>query len=360
MLLKSSVINKITAKGNDNIEYCEETILSESSQSRVTFVPFFIKHSDPKKERDLSIKLIKYNKNNKKISSQLIQENDFSLNKEAAINLRDRLNELFALKSVPESGHFLVIKMGEGETVDLSGLDSGDVARAVISILENEEVAANIDAVDFSDDLAFAFRHSIRIKGLVRAMDELEKALNENDNEQFYQDWCEANSWIFGNQYIMKDRERSISRNDKVDFLTASVISGFRDIVELKKPSFNVLNYDSSHSSYYFSSEVSKAIGQCHRYLDVFAEEAGRGLLDNPEIIAYHPRATIVIGRSKDWDDVKHRALHGLNSRLNNISILTYDHLLVQGRRLIDILKNGQYSTISNYTDNFDGDELPF
>ena len=54
-----------------------------------------------------------------------------------------------------------------------------------------------------------------------------------------------------------------------------------------------------------FSSEASKAIGQCHRYLDVFSKVASDGLLGNEQIAAYHPEATIVIGRSVDWDESK-------------------------------------------------------
>ena len=153
-------------------------------------VPFFIKHTDPQKERDLSVKLIKA----KEKSNFQIESTNIYLNQSANIRLRDKLNELFALKSTSDNGNFLIIKLGEGSNVDLSGLDSKAVAQAVISILETEEVSANIDAVDFSDDLAFAFRHSIRIKGLIKAMDELENALSTNDNEQFYQDWCETNS----------------------------------------------------------------------------------------------------------------------------------------------------------------------
>lgn len=54
--------------------------------------------------------------------------------------LKDKLNELFAVRRVPEEGNFLVIRMGSGTKVDLNGLDSHDVAKAVISILENEEI----------------------------------------------------------------------------------------------------------------------------------------------------------------------------------------------------------------------------
>ena len=79
------------------------------------------------------------------------------------------------------------------------------------------------------------------------------------------------------------------------------VISGYRDIVELKRPDMRVLLYDEDHRNFYFSADVSRAIGQCHRYLDVLHEVAAQGLLDHPEIVAYHPRRIIVIGRSARW-----------------------------------------------------------
>ncbi len=134
------------------------------------------------------------------------------------------------------------------------------------------------------------------------------------------------------------DKIRSISAGDNVDFLVPSAITGFRDLIELKRPDHPVLNEDTSHNCHYFSAEVSKAIGQCHRYLDVLHEEAGRGLRDHPQIISYHPRATIVIGRSYNWADAQHKALHGLNSRLTDITVITYDQLLRQGQRLLEIV----------------------
>lgn len=355
--MDSRFVNKKPAKTNENIELGETTILHASSQSEISMVPFFIKHSDPAKERDLSVKMIK----SRKTSGISISEHEINLNESALIILRDKLNALLQLKKIPENGNFLLVRLGDEQQVDLSGLDSTDVAKALISVLENDDIIAHIDAIDFSDDLAFAFRNSIHIKSLIKAMDELEVALDTEDSEQFYQDWCERNGWIFGNQYVMKDFERRISRNDNVDFLATSVLSGFRDIIELKKPTFSVLNYDQSHDSFYFTSEVSKAIGQCHRYLDVFAEEAVAGLRDNREIVAYHPRATVIVGRSDDWNEQQHRALHGLNSRMNGISVLTYDHLLMQGRRLIDMLQNTPHPDQSFATDDFEiDDNLPF
>lgn len=117
-----------------------------------------------------------------------------------------------------------------------------------------------------------------------------------------------------------------------------TVISGYRDIVELKRPDVPVLLYDTAHRNFYLSADVSKAIGQCHRYLDVLQEVAAVGLRDHPEVVAYHPRAIIVVGRSAGWSAEKLRALHGLNSRLSGVTVMTYDQLLAQGERLVEIL----------------------
>lgn len=110
-----------------------------------------------------------------------------------------------------------------------------------------------------------------------------------------------------------------------------------------------------ANKAYYFSAEVSKAIGQCHRYLDVFSQAAANGLLGHEQIVAYHPEATIVIGRSFSWDSAKIKALHGLNSRLSGISIITYDYLLAQGESLVDYLSG--YNT-DDGEDRFD--DIPF
>jgi hypothetical protein len=83
---------------------------------------------------------------------------------------------------------------------------------------------------------------------------------------------------------------------------------------------------------------TTSSIGQVHRYLDVLQEVAGHGLRDHPEILAYHPRAVIVIGRSNTWNSDQLKALHGLNSRLSGVSLMTYDQLLSMGDRLLEIM----------------------
>jgi hypothetical protein len=153
---------------------------------------------------------------------------------------------------------------------------------------------------------------------------------------------------------------RDISTGDRLDILLPTVIAGYRDLVELKRPDMPVLLYDQGHRDFYFSADVSKAIGQCHRYLDVLHEIAANGLRDHPEIVAYHPRAIIVIGRSSDWDEDKLKALHGLNRRLSGLVVMTYDQLLAQGERLVEILSpSGEPSNAAVKSSDFD-DDIPF
>jgi hypothetical protein len=171
------------------------------------------------------------------------------------------------------------------------------------------------------------------------AVSKLRQLLDAGEVEEaVYQKWCSDHTWAFGNAYVMRDEVREISPGDHLDILLPTVISGHRDIVELKRPDMRVLLLDETHKNYYFSSEVSRAMGQCHRYLDVLHEVAAKGLRDHPEIVAYHPRAIIVIGRSHDWTLEMLRALHGLNQRLSGISVMTYDQLLAQGERLIEMV----------------------
>lgn len=192
---------------------------------------------------------------------------------------------------------------------------------------------------ELSESLINAFSGAIRLGEMRRAVQELRVHLsNDVADESVYQSWCQKHSWAFGNAYVMTDRVREISPGDHLDLLLPTVISGYRDIVELERPDAPVLLFDSAHRSFYFSADVSKAIGQCHRYLDVLHEVAANGLRDHPDIVAYHPRAMIVIGRSAGWSEEKLRALHGLNSRLTGVSVMTYDHLIAQGERLVELL----------------------
>jgi hypothetical protein len=275
--------------------------------------------------------------------------------------LRDHL----AVAREGTDGEYVIIKVNEG-TAHFDDVDPAAVATAITRVLGRPDIARHLADTELSDELVGAFKGAIRLQEMKSAVAILRQHLDAGDSdESVYQTWCKNHSWAFGNAYVMSDDVRDISAGDTLDLLMPSVISGYRDIVELKRPDVAVLNHDQSHRNYYFAAEVSKSIGQVHRYMDVLHEAAASGLQDHPEIVAYHPRAIIVIGRSNDWDVGRLKALHGLNRRLNGIMVMTYDQLLVQGQRLIEILSSEQGDLFSEPTPDLsvfgdDEDGFPF
>lgn len=317
------------------VDYGDPVILYDTSKRRVVVVPFFIPHSD---HTELAVKLITYAKAPPPTDWAVIEEKSLSLGESASRRLLTALRTHLAVAESGEEGNFLVIRVSEG-TAQLGTHDPAKVAAALTKVLSQDEILQHLDGTELSTELVSAFRGAIRLNEMRSAVAQLRQFLEEGESsESVYQDWCEKHTWAFGNAYVVRDDVREISTGDKLDLLLPNVIAGYRDIVELKRPDMSVLYYDEAHKNFYFSADVSKALGQCHRYLDVLHEVAANGLRDHPEVVAYHPRAVVVIGRSNGWNEPKLRALHGLNRRLSGVTIMTYDHLLAQGERLMELL----------------------
>ena len=344
------VERKVANSGN--VEYANPETLRETGKSRLVLVPFFIRHSD---HTELSIKLQVVRKANPPETWSDHEEKSISLDAHATEELANALQKMLAVAGEDGVGNYITLPLGK-EGVSLEGRDPAEVARALISALSDDTIAQHISGVELGPKIIQALRYSVRLEEMKSAMSELRMYLDGDQNdERVYQKWCEAHPWSFGNQFVVNDSIRNISTQDQVDILVPRINAGFRDIIELKRPDMEVLKKDESHRDFFFSRDASKAIGQCHRYLDVFSEVASKGLLGHEEIVAYHPNATIVIGRSNDWESDRIKALHGLNSRLNGIRVVTYDYLLAQGDSLVSYLSNE-----ANRLEGEEEENLPF
>ncbi len=340
------------------VGYGETVVIHETSQTRIVFVPFFVHHSS---HTELTSKIVTYRKRQPPFDWMLDEVKSRSLDSAATNALYRALRANLQVAEEENDGDYLIIRIGEG-TANIADHEPAAVARALTTLLSSPEIAKHVAGSDLDRELTVALRTAIRLSEMRDAVAQLREYLeSETNDESIYQAWCEAHSWCFGNAYVMRDDLRGISAHDHLDLLLPNVISGYRDIVELKRPNMQVLLWDSNHRNYYFSADVSKAVGQCHRYLDILHETAQRGLRDNPEIIAYHPRAIIVLGRSKGWTSKEFHALHGLNHRLSGVTVLTYDQLLAQGERLVDMLAdNAGNTSVAHEPDDWDPDDLPF
>lgn len=326
---------KRRAARRENVSYGDTVTLHESNRQRQTMVPFFVDRSSG---TQVTVKLQTFTKSGPH-GLVLDEEKSLSLNEGAARRLHQALGAHFAVAEESEGdGEYLVIRVDDG-AARVEDHDPADVAKALSGVLGRPEIASHLAGADLSEALVTAMSSAIRLSEMRDAVGTLRQHLSAGTtDEATYQAWCEAHAWAFGNAFVMRDEVRDISAGDSIDVMLPTVMSGHRDIVELKRPDMSVLRYDTSHRNWYWASEVTKAIGQCHRYLDVLHENAAKGLLDHPEVVAYHPRAIVVIGRSHDWDDDWQKALRGLNARLSGIQIMTYDHLLAQGERLLQMV----------------------
>lgn len=328
----AKVVRKTASSGK--LDYVPVVVLNETTKSKLDVLGLLIPHSD---HTGFSIKLQGYKKT-KSSPWEEDQPKTINLTEISTLKLFKYLQTHLPLTEQAEAGEFILIKVANG-AVDLTGHDPQSLVGALTKVLSHSELVEHLASTELTQELTVALRGSIRLNEMRSAVAELRSNLGRGDSsEQLYQSWCEKHCWAFGNAYVVRDEVRAITTGDNVDLMLPNVIAGYRDIVELKRPDMDVLLYDKAHKNLYLSADVSKAVGQCHRYLDMLHDFADKGLLDHKEVVAYHPRATIVIGRSHDWSEEQQRALHGLNRRMNGITVMTYDHLLAQGERLLEMM----------------------
>lgn len=146
------------------------------------------------------------------------------------------------------------------------------------------------------------------------------------------------------------------------------------EVVELKRPDQNILDYDKSRGKFYASKDLSIAISQAERYIsavnkdndedykidnkkirDFINEEIGGSLF----VESVRPSAIIIIGSwstiskdysklnaetkqkvsRKDFDENGLRAYRELKSSFKNIKLLNYDELLEHARTRLELMK---------------------
>ncbi|MCK5613306.1 DUF4263 domain-containing protein [Candidatus Pacearchaeota archaeon] len=156
--------------------------------------------------------------------------------------------------------------------------------------------------------------------------------------EAIFQEWIERNiQWIFGVEYkTHKAKIREIALDCKADVVVESM-DGFIDLIELKRPNYQILNLDTSHQSYYPTAALSKALGQCGHYLKEM-DKLKLQLQDKHKVKVLRPRIKIIIGRTNEFNEEQYEALRMLNCNLNNIQIISYDYLLSCGQHILSNL----------------------
>jgi hypothetical protein len=289
----------------------------------------------------------------------------FTLSAPTVENFKVAIAKFQGLLGQESDARYIAIPVGSSGNLDIGSVGTKAAVQALFDALSTDGIRGQLDLGQLDKEVASALSGRVRISELQNGVLQLRTMLDSGvTKESEYQKWFDQHYWAFGNAYIAKDDVRAISQSDNVDMLLEQTASGMRDIIELKRPDMPVLQFDKDHRNYYFSAHVSSAIGQCHRYLEVFSDNAKHGLLDASHIVSHYPEAIIVIGRSHDWDDKKQKELRGLNSRLSGIKVMTFDHMLAQAEAMIKLVvprdaEKPKTNGVSSYLQDLD-DEIPF
>lgn len=201
--------------------------------------------------------------------------------------------------------------------------------------IKKEELKA-IESLSRASKIAF---YQERLKDF---QSRLKKRIPETRGKNSWQNWIYKNNWIFGAVYNQPIQKEKVGFDNIPDYIFPS-IDGFLDILEIKLPSDEVIEHDTSHpGSWRWSQKSTEAIGQVVNYLNQIElnQLQLKQRLHERHGIDLHvvkPRAFILIGNSKDWTDNKIEGLRKLNNALHSIEIITYNELLKRGLKMIEM-----------------------
>jgi hypothetical protein len=170
------------------------------------------------------------------------------------------------------------------------------------------------------------------------AVEKLQQLIDTNAKESEFQKHLEKNYWMLGSDYSRLLDIRQFFANSQLDFALLRAADNYLEIIEIKTPLNGkaLLIKDDSHDSYYFSSELSQAIGQALKYIERI--DSNRYAIEREQrVLVNGVRAKLVIGR--DGDEDRRNALRRMNSHFHRIEILTYDQLVQIARNVLKFLE---------------------
>jgi Shedu protein SduA, C-terminal len=276
------------------------------------------------------LRLWKRDKTTKKTSDIKLPEKDQYKVVKAAVALDDchenfwlLINYLSGIKDidVPKARFSLI-----------NAVDRDFVQKVVTSFQTPAEQKLLVEAKkDDINNLYAAIAHAKNKHALV----ELEGLIKEDATELRFQEWFQNNTWAFGVDYLEIYDTSRIGLHSDSDFIARS-LDQYADLIELKRPSMNLLVQDTSHNNYYPSADLSKAIGQAVHYLQTM-ENQRMSLQEEDEITVLKPRIKLIAGLTNQFDAKQKQALRLINNGLHGIEIISYDQVVARAKKLIAI-----------------------
>ncbi|MCX5161544.1 DUF4263 domain-containing protein [Streptomyces sp. NBC_00264] len=209
--------------------------------------------------------------------------------------------------------------------------------RGLLAVMENDPaVAASLSELSEAQLLATLTQRARRQADLVelRAAAE-DSATSEGDLQKLVQ----RMTWIFGGEFLPGTARRNLTLRDQLD-LTLLRPDGTLHGVELKKANIDRL-VTVQRNHLIVGHEINKAVGQAMNYLRELDEKRSQLLVDLG-IDARRASMTVVIGHSTFVTNGASSAqidetIRTYNSHLTRVSVTTYDRLIGNAQRTLDL-----------------------
>ncbi|MHB1330929.1 MAG: Shedu immune nuclease family protein, partial [Minisyncoccota bacterium] len=278
-----------------------------------------------------------------------------------SLRLLDRMNnELYDrnrdIKNDIIRSQFSIVYPGffdsEVAPVYVPGQLSGILNKEIVPRLSSEDRQAMLDFLpDFisSESLSSVnlLKAETEIESLKDLAKDLETAIEYTHAESWWQKYIRKNILIIQQGYIKAIEKMNVSVGN-VKFPDFSLVThdNYLDIFEIKKPSTDLIKRDPSRGNYYWDVEMSKAITQVENYIENVSKHADavRSYLKDEHKIdlkVVKPRGIILAGNTQKFNIQKEKDDFRLLSQgLKNITIVTYDELLVRLQNYIKVLES--------------------
>lgn len=255
--------------------------------------------------------------------------------------LFDHLVNLYQIGSQGiRRGHATVAILRDEESIIRTDSSRAQLIRRLLESNHGAEVWELL--VQLEPDLAKKLSLSLVMQDRQRAVAAFEVALEEDQNEQFWQTLIEANLWMLGSGNVALLDERRLDIKNIAD-LPVAIEGGFMDIVELKRPGLPFWARRQSGETVLYRDkylvpnfELAGAIAQTSHYiLQAEKKVADSDFQKTHGITPLKPRGLVIHGRSHNWGEEQWEAFRLLNDHLHGLQVMTFDHLLAQAKRAL-------------------------
>jgi len=315
-------------KTENGIEYLFG-LLKEKAKT-VTRAAFWkIPHKNP--QEDICLKIGRYNKNG------FAPETLENINPKSELTLD---NEEFQKLLEFLSDNYEPFKKGVKKYIPLNEKFDHESIEHLKAIFDNPDKQKVLDFIAENNILSNDLIAGLQSQARINAVNEFETMLGQNLVEQNWQEWLKQNDWVLGSEFVRILDEREVDTANITDYLMQAY-DGFLDIIEIKRPEGNLRFWADTqdHGNYVPSSDLTKAITQATRYIYEVEREANsvKFLERVKNVKTIKPRCILIFGRSNDWNNEQKEAYRILNSSYHNLTIMTYDHVLLRAKRILNI-----------------------